>query len=256
MSQAIFDEVAAGSLTGRRPSRGLARHDADLTRGRRNLASVHASPLPRCGHRSPAGTDLHLPPSSYQNGGPVIDEHAETTLEGVFACGEIAGGTTEGSHDGQLASGVHGLRAARRKKAAERARGEATHLRSSIPRRSRPSSRRRTVTSTRCRRCSPRSRASSTPPGSAAATGRRRSAPQRTWAAARSRSSCSSTARGSTCSRPRCSATSTSSPRSSRTSPRCTTRSARTASRSSSTPVPVAPTHERSSSSSRRRRWR
>ncbi len=29
----------------------------------------------------------------YQNGGLVIDEHAETTLECVFACGEIAGGT-------------------------------------------------------------------------------------------------------------------------------------------------------------------
>ena len=29
----------------------------------------------------------------YQNGGLVIDEHAETTLEGIFACGEIAGGT-------------------------------------------------------------------------------------------------------------------------------------------------------------------
>ena len=29
----------------------------------------------------------------YQNGGLVIDESAETTLEGVYACGEIAGGT-------------------------------------------------------------------------------------------------------------------------------------------------------------------
>ena len=29
----------------------------------------------------------------YQNGGLVIDEHAETTLARVFACGEIAGGT-------------------------------------------------------------------------------------------------------------------------------------------------------------------
>jgi aspartate oxidase len=29
----------------------------------------------------------------YQNGGLVIDTGAETTLEGVFACGEIAGGT-------------------------------------------------------------------------------------------------------------------------------------------------------------------
>ena len=29
----------------------------------------------------------------YQNGGLVIDERGETTLEGLFACGEIAGGT-------------------------------------------------------------------------------------------------------------------------------------------------------------------
>jgi len=29
----------------------------------------------------------------YQNGGLVIDDHGETTVEGVFACGEIAGGT-------------------------------------------------------------------------------------------------------------------------------------------------------------------
>ena len=29
----------------------------------------------------------------YQNGGLVISEHGETTLQGVFACGEIAGGT-------------------------------------------------------------------------------------------------------------------------------------------------------------------
>ena len=36
---------------------------------------------------------LTYPVLHYQNGGLVIDEHAETTLEGVFACGEIAGGT-------------------------------------------------------------------------------------------------------------------------------------------------------------------
>ena len=29
----------------------------------------------------------------YQNGGLVIDEHAETTIEGLYACGEISGGT-------------------------------------------------------------------------------------------------------------------------------------------------------------------
>ena len=36
---------------------------------------------------------LTYPVLHYQNGGLLIDEHAETTLEGVFACGEIAGGT-------------------------------------------------------------------------------------------------------------------------------------------------------------------
>ena len=36
---------------------------------------------------------LTYPVLHYQNGGLVIDEHARTTLEGVYACGEIAGGT-------------------------------------------------------------------------------------------------------------------------------------------------------------------
>ena len=36
---------------------------------------------------------LTYPVLHYQNGGLVIDPSAETTLEGVFACGEIAGGT-------------------------------------------------------------------------------------------------------------------------------------------------------------------
>jgi aspartate oxidase len=36
---------------------------------------------------------LTYPVLHYQNGGLVIDERAETTLDGVFACGEIAGGT-------------------------------------------------------------------------------------------------------------------------------------------------------------------
>ena len=35
---------------------------------------------------------LTYPVLHYQNGGLVIDEHGETTREGVFACGEIAGG--------------------------------------------------------------------------------------------------------------------------------------------------------------------
>ena len=36
---------------------------------------------------------LTYPVLHYQNGGLVIDERAETTLPGLFACGEIAGGT-------------------------------------------------------------------------------------------------------------------------------------------------------------------
>jgi L-aspartate oxidase len=36
---------------------------------------------------------LTYPVLHYQNGGLVIDEHGETTLQGLYACGEIAGGT-------------------------------------------------------------------------------------------------------------------------------------------------------------------
>ena len=36
---------------------------------------------------------LTFPVLHYQNGGLVIDTDAETTLEGLYACGEIAGGT-------------------------------------------------------------------------------------------------------------------------------------------------------------------
>ena len=56
---------------------------------------------------------LTYPVLHYQNGGLVIDEHAETTLEGMFACGEIAGGARTQPDDGQLAARVHGLRPSR-----------------------------------------------------------------------------------------------------------------------------------------------
>jgi len=35
---------------------------------------------------------LTYPVLHYQNGGLVVDVHGETTLPGLFACGEIAGG--------------------------------------------------------------------------------------------------------------------------------------------------------------------
>jgi L-aspartate oxidase len=95
VSQAIFDEVAAG--------RGVETPDGrpavylDTTRVPEADADVSLPYMLR--RYRAAGVDpleepiLTFPVLHYQNGGLVIDEHGETTLEGVFACGEIAGGT-------------------------------------------------------------------------------------------------------------------------------------------------------------------
>jgi L-aspartate oxidase len=95
VSQAIFDEVAAG--------RGVETPDGrpavylDTTRIPEADADVSLPYMLR--RYRAAGVDplqeaiLTYPVLHYQNGGLVIDERAETTLEGVFACGEIAGGT-------------------------------------------------------------------------------------------------------------------------------------------------------------------
>ncbi|MCZ7589509.1 MAG: FAD-dependent oxidoreductase [Gaiella sp.] len=95
VSQAIFDEVEAG--------RGVQTEDGrpavwlDTTRISRHDAEVSLPYMLR--RYRGAGIDpltepiLTYPVLHYQNGGLVIDTRAETTLEGVFACGEIAGGT-------------------------------------------------------------------------------------------------------------------------------------------------------------------
>ena len=95
VSQAIFDEVSAG--------RGVETPDGrpavylDTTRIPQADADVSLPYMLR--RYRAAGVDpleqpiLTYPVLHYQNGGLVIDEHGETTLEGVFACGEIAGGT-------------------------------------------------------------------------------------------------------------------------------------------------------------------
>jgi L-aspartate oxidase len=95
VSQAIFDEVSAG--------RGVETPDGrpavylDTTRIPEADADVSLPYMLR--RYRAAGVDpleqpiLTYPVLHYQNGGLVIDEHGETTLEGVFACGEIAGGT-------------------------------------------------------------------------------------------------------------------------------------------------------------------
>jgi L-aspartate oxidase len=95
VAQAIFDEVAAG--------RGVETPDGrpavylDTTRVPEADADVSLPYMLR--RYRAAGVDplkepiLTYPVLHYQNGGLVIDEHAETTLEGLYACGEIAGGT-------------------------------------------------------------------------------------------------------------------------------------------------------------------
>jgi len=95
VSQAIFEEVEKGKgvLTpDGRPAVWL-----DTTRISAEDAEIS---LPYMLRRYPgAGIDpltepiYTYPVLHYQNGGLTIDEHAQTTLEGVFACGEIAGGT-------------------------------------------------------------------------------------------------------------------------------------------------------------------
>src|SRR5918995_1462124 len=95
VAQAIVDEVRAG--------RGVLTEDGrpavylDTTRIPEADADVS---LPYMLRRYRAGgidplrePILTYPVLHYQNGGLVIDEHGETTLEGLYACGEIAGGT-------------------------------------------------------------------------------------------------------------------------------------------------------------------
>jgi L-aspartate oxidase len=95
VSQAIFDEVANGkgvSTPDGRPAVWL-----DTTRISLEDAEISLPYMLR--RYRGAGIDplsepiLTYPVLHYQNGGLVIDENAETTLEGVFASGEIAGGT-------------------------------------------------------------------------------------------------------------------------------------------------------------------
>src|SRR5881227_2723281 len=95
VAQAIFDEVAAGrgvETPDGRPAvlldtTRISEHDAEISLPYmlRRYRSGGIDPL--------AQPILTYPVLHYQNGGLVIDEHAATTLEGLYACGEIAGGT-------------------------------------------------------------------------------------------------------------------------------------------------------------------
>jgi L-aspartate oxidase len=95
VSQAIVDEVAKGK--GVETPDGLPAVYLDTTRI--PVADAEVS-LPYMLRRyRAAGVDplaeqiLTYPVLHYQNGGLVIDTDGKTTLDGVYACGEIAGGT-------------------------------------------------------------------------------------------------------------------------------------------------------------------
>jgi aspartate oxidase len=95
VSQAIFDEVEQGN--GVLTPDGRPAVLLDTTRIPEADAEVSLPYMLR--RYRAAGIDplteqiYTYPVLHYQNGGLVIDTDAETTLEGVFACGEIAGGT-------------------------------------------------------------------------------------------------------------------------------------------------------------------
>ncbi|MGE5274787.1 MAG: FAD-binding protein [Verrucomicrobiota bacterium] len=95
VSQAIFDEVEKGN--GVETPDGRPAVLLDTTRIAEADAEVSLPYMLR--RYRAAGIDplsepiLTYPVLHYQNGGLVIDTEGETTLEGLFACGEIAGGT-------------------------------------------------------------------------------------------------------------------------------------------------------------------
>ena len=95
VAQAIVEEVGAGrgvATPDGRPAVWLdttliPEHDAEISLPYmlRRYRAAGIDPL--------AEPILTYPVLHYQNGGLLIDEHGETTLEGLYACGEIAGGT-------------------------------------------------------------------------------------------------------------------------------------------------------------------
>jgi L-aspartate oxidase len=95
VSQAIFDEVASGK--GVETPDGLPAVWLDTTRISEADAEISLPYMLR--RYRAAGIDplrepiYTYPVLHYQNGGLLIDTAGETTLEGLYACGEIAGGT-------------------------------------------------------------------------------------------------------------------------------------------------------------------
>jgi L-aspartate oxidase len=95
VSQAIFDEVEKGKGVETPDGRPAVYLDTTrISEADANLSLPYMLRRYRAGGIDPlAERILTYPVLHYQNGGLVIDENGETTVEGLYACGEIAGGT-------------------------------------------------------------------------------------------------------------------------------------------------------------------
>jgi succinate dehydrogenase/fumarate reductase flavoprotein subunit len=95
VSQAIFDEVEKGNGVETPDGRPAVYLDTTLISKRdAEISLPYMLRRYRGGGIDPLSEPiLTYPVLHYQNGGLVIDDQGETTVEGLFACGEIAGGT-------------------------------------------------------------------------------------------------------------------------------------------------------------------
>jgi L-aspartate oxidase len=95
VSQAIFDEVEKGKGVETPDGRPAVYLDTTrIAEADANVSLPYMLRRYRAGGIDPLRERIFTyPVLHYQNGGLVIDENGETTVDGVYACGEIAGGT-------------------------------------------------------------------------------------------------------------------------------------------------------------------
>jgi len=95
VSQAIVDEVERGQGVETPDGRPAVYLDTTrIAEADANISLPYMLRRYRAGGVDPLREKiLTYPVLHYQNGGLVIDANAETTVEGLYACGEIAGGT-------------------------------------------------------------------------------------------------------------------------------------------------------------------
>jgi L-aspartate oxidase len=95
VSQAIFDEVEKGKGVETPDGRPAVYLDTTrISEADANVSLPYMLRRYRAGGIDPLAERIFTyPVLHYQNGGLVIDANGETTIEGLYACGEIAGGT-------------------------------------------------------------------------------------------------------------------------------------------------------------------